>query len=98
MPSTTIKLPDELKARIASLIENSDKTMHAFLLESIERQTRVAEERAEFVAIALMRRDKMLETGLAYDADEVHAYFRAKLAGKKAVRPKMPTKPSDRRM
>jgi predicted DNA-binding protein len=88
MPSTTIKLPEELKARISALIEGSGKTMHAYLLESIERQTRAVEERTAFMNTALARRDRMLATGLAYDADDVHAYFRAKLAGKKPARPK----------
>ncbi len=88
MPSTTIKLPEELKARIASLIKGSGKTMHAYLLESIERQTQASERRAQFVGDALKAEADMMRTGLAYDADEVHAYFRDKLAGKKAARPK----------
>jgi predicted transcriptional regulator len=88
MPSTTIKLPDELKARIASLIKGSGKTMHAFLLESIEERTSDAEKRAEFVATAVARRKKTLRTGLGLDAGEVHAYFRAKASGETPKRPK----------
>ena len=47
-----------------------------------------AELRAEFVAHALEARAEMLKSGKGYDAEEVHAYLRARVSGKPAKRPK----------
>jgi plasmid stabilization system protein ParE len=66
MPATTLKLPAELKERIATLIEGSGKSMHAFLLEAVEVQTRQAERRQRFVADALEARADALRTGSGY--------------------------------
>jgi predicted transcriptional regulator len=88
MPATTLKLPAELKERIATLIEGSGKSMHAFLLEAVEAQTRQAERRQRFVADALEARADALRTGSGYAAAKVHAWMRSRLAGKKRARPK----------
>jgi len=47
-----------------------------------------AKRRAGFVAEAEAVREEMLKTGKGYDADEVHAYLQARLAGTKPPRPK----------
>jgi predicted transcriptional regulator len=39
MPATTIKLPPELKQRVARLIRGTGQSAHAFMLEAIELQT-----------------------------------------------------------
>lgn len=88
MPVTSLKLPDELKKRIASVVEGTDKSSHAFMLEALERETRIAERRRHFVQEALEAREEVYRTGLAYSADEVHAYVKAKASGKKASRPR----------
>lgn len=88
MPATTIKLPEELKERIAALIEGTGKSMHAFLLEAIEQQAQLAERRQRFVADALAARAEVLQSGMGYAAARVHAYARARAAGKKMARPK----------
>ena len=88
MPATTIKLPADLKERIATLIQGTGQSMHAFLLEAVERQARLAERRQRFVADALAARAESLRTGTGFDAAQVHDYVRARLAGKKATRPR----------
>jgi predicted DNA-binding protein len=88
VPATTIKLPEELKERIAALIEGTGKSMHAFLLEAIEQQAQLAERRQRFVADALAARAQALQSGTGYTAARVHAYARARAAGKKVARPK----------
>ena len=52
-----------------------------------EQAAMAAEQRASFVAEALAAEQEMLETGLGYDADDVHAYIDARLAGKNPDRP-----------
>jgi len=89
MQPTTLKLPDALKKRVVALAKGQGKSVHAYLIDAIEQQTRYAENRREFVAEALAARDEMDRTGLGYDGGEVHAYLRARLAGKKARRPRL---------
>jgi len=43
---------------------------------------------AAFVEDAVRARNETVRTGKVYDGDEVAAYLRAKLAGKKAARPR----------
>jgi predicted transcriptional regulator len=85
---TTLKLPDELKARIAAAAEEAGKTPHAFMVEALAAQTALAERRREFVAAAAEAEQEIGQYGLVYDADEVFSYVREKLAGKRAKRPK----------
>ena len=57
--TTTLKLSDELKARIASAAQQSGKTAHAFMVEALELQTELAERRSAFVADALLAREEV---------------------------------------
>ena len=88
MPPTTLKLPDHLKARVADVVSGSDQSAHAFMIDAIERQTTLAEQRKQMVAEALKREKAMLRSGKGYAARDVHEYMTARAAGTKAVRPK----------
>jgi predicted transcriptional regulator len=85
--TTTLKLPDALKSRIARIAEAAGKTPHAFMVEALQAQTELAERRREFVVSALLARQEVAEYGLVYDADEVFSYLRDRLEGKQAKRP-----------
>jgi predicted transcriptional regulator len=89
MGTTTLKLPDELKERIAEVVDGTGKTPHAFMVEAIEQQTRLAEQRKSFVADALKAREHAMRTGKAYAFEDVKAYYTARLAGKPAKRPRL---------
>ena len=89
MATTTLKLPSELKERIASVVKGTGKSPHAFMVEAIEQQTRQAEQRRSFVADALKARDQATRTGKAYALDDVRRYFAARLAGRPARRPRL---------
>lgn len=86
--TTTLKLPEELKARIAPLAEAIGKSPHAWMIEALEERVVHSEAYAEFLAEALEAEKQMLETGEAFDADDVFAYLRDKVAGRTAKRPK----------
>lgn len=86
--STTLKLPEELKKRIVPLAEAAGKSPHAWMIEALEERVRQSETYAAFVAGAHEADRHMTETGLAYDADEVHEYLLARLKGKSVKRPK----------
>lgn len=88
MATTTLKLSDELKERIANAAEVAGKSPHAFMVEALAAQTSLAERRRAFVESAHLARQEVAEYGLVYDADEVFSYLQDKLAGKRAKRPK----------
>jgi predicted transcriptional regulator len=87
--TTTLKLPESLKKRIAPLADSAGKTPHAWMVEAIETQATLAEKRKAFIADALAAEEEVRRTGLVYRADDVHRYFRARASGKKAPRPKL---------
>jgi predicted transcriptional regulator len=89
MPSsTTLKLPDSLKSRIAELARAAGQTPHAFMVEALSAQTELAERRAEFLASTRVAEREVEQYGLVYDADEVLSYMDAKLSGRRTVAPK----------
>lgn len=85
--TTTLKLSDELKARIASAAQQTGKTAHAFMVDALELQTELAERRSAFVADALLAREEVARYGLVVDADEVFDYLKARAEGKTARKP-----------
>jgi predicted transcriptional regulator len=85
--TTTLKLPDDLKARIAAAAKQAGKTSHAFMVEALQMQTELAERRRQFVEEALLAREEVAQYGLVYDADEVFSYLQARVDGKPAKRP-----------
>ncbi len=87
MSTTTLKLPDALKSRIAQAADYSGITPHAFMVEALKAQTELAERRREFVEAAIQAREEVVQYGLVYDADEVFSYIQALLEGKQAERP-----------
>jgi predicted transcriptional regulator len=86
--ATTLKLPTELKERIAKVVEGTDQTAHAFMVEAIRTQTERAERRRDFTAAALAARQEFARSGVGYAMEEVHAYVKGRAAGKKARKPK----------
>lgn len=89
--TTTLKLPEPLKSRIANAAEYAGKTPHAFMLDALQAQTELAERRREFVDAALQAREDVAQYGLIHDVDEVFSYIQALSDGKQAERP-APTK------
>jgi len=85
--TTTLKLPEELKTRIAPLAEAEGKSPHAWMIEALEEHVTKSEAYAAFVAEALEADHEMTETGLGYAMEDVHEYLLAKLEGKPMKRP-----------
>ena len=88
MSTTTIRLPEELRARIETAAERAGRSPHAFIVALLERGVEQAEQRASFVAEALAAREEFAEDRLGYDAAEVHRYFAERSEGKKSRRPR----------
>ena len=89
MSTTTIRLPEALKARIASVAQLADTTAHNFILEAIAEKTAQAEQRNAFITEANARYANMLATGNAVTWDEMKRYVLAEAKDKSASRPVM---------
>ena len=87
MSTTTLKIPDALKVRIADAAQQAGKSAHAFMVEALEAETRRAEMRRDFVSSALKAEQELVRHGEVYAMDAVHRYFSDRLAGKRPKRP-----------
>ena len=88
MSTTSLKLSDELKQRVVAAAQKTGVSPHAFMVQAIEQAAASAERRASFVTEAQVAWEQMSRTGKGYDANEVHAYLKARIAGNKPVKPK----------
>lgn len=87
--ATTLKIAADLKRRVVAAAKAADKSPHAFMLEAIEHQTQLDEQRRAFVADAVAARSEALTSGEGYPAADVHRYFAARVRGERATRPKV---------
>ena len=88
MSTTSIKLSDDLRERVAAVAEGAGVTAHAFMVAAVEQATASAEKRAAFVASALKARTDYQYSGEYYAADEVRDYFAKRVAGDGPKRPR----------
>lgn len=87
MTTTSLKLPEPLKARIKQLAEATGKTAHAFMLEALTEQAMREEKRQALIARALEAKAEHEQSGVAYAAKDVHTYLREKIQGQHPTRP-----------
>ena len=90
--TTTLKLPSELKRRIARLVDGTERSAHAFMLEAIAHQIEHEERLRAFMAEAAAADRKIDRTGEVYAAGEVHAWLdrlaRRKAGARRPARPR----------
>jgi predicted transcriptional regulator len=88
MPTTTIRLPNDLKKRIAQAAEKAGTSSHAFIIEAIADSVEATERRNDFYDLADSRYTEILATGKTIPWKEMHTYLLDRAAGKKASRPR----------
>ena len=91
MPTTTIRMPDHLKARVAAAAKRAGTTTHSFILQAIAEKADDEERRSDFDEIAEKRYAEIIASGKTIPWSEMRAYLQSRLAGKKRRRP-APTK------
>ena len=91
MSTTTIRLPAELKKRVARAAERAGSTAHGFILEAIAEKTEQEERQSEFQDTAERRYAQILASGKTVPWNEMRRYLERRLAGKKIARPKART-------
>ncbi len=87
MSTTTIRLPDDLKARIAVAAKLAGTTAHGFILEAIAEKAEQAGRRADFDAIAEARYAAIVASGETIPWQEMRSYLKARISGQAATRP-----------
>ena len=87
MSTTTIRLPEELKARIAAAAKRAGTTAHSFILEAIAEKAELEERRANFDQVAEERFARVVATGKTIPWNEMRGYLEDRLADKTAKRP-----------
>jgi len=88
MSTTTIRIEDDLKARVAAAAASAGKTTHAFILEAIAQTVEQVELDDEFHRVADERLAKVLATGKTVPWDDAKVYLEARARGE---RPRKPT-------
>lgn len=86
--AVSLRVPDEVKKRIAKLAQRRRTTAHALMLEAIHEKLAAEEARTAFQAEARRRLRTMKKTGRAIPADEVFEYLQARAAGRSVARPR----------
>jgi predicted transcriptional regulator len=87
MPTTTIRIPDQLKVRVAAAAKRARTTAHGFILEAIAEKTAEAERRSEFDEVAERRYAEIVATGKTIPWSEMRTYLEKRISGRKARRP-----------
>ncbi len=84
MSTTTIRMPENLKERVAAAAKSSGTTAHGFILEAIAEKAAQEELRVDFDALAEARFAKLVATGKTVPWQEMRVYLEARVAGKAA--------------
>lgn len=88
MPSTTsLKLPDTLKASIARVAALEGKTSHALMIETLQSAMDDATQRQQFYADGEVAYQEVVRTNRVYDGNAVSSYVVERVRGRAATRP-----------
>ena len=85
--TTTLKLSEKLKARIARLAKATGRTAHSLMIEALEREVTREERMKAFVREALAAKADVEAGGAVYRAEDVHAWLERLARDRKAARP-----------
>jgi predicted transcriptional regulator len=88
MSTTTIRLPQDLKERVARAAERAGVSAHSFIVDAIAEKAAQEEARTDFHATAEARYAALAASGKTVPWSEMRQYLERRVAGKKPVRPK----------
>ena len=88
MPTTTIRLPQDLKERIARAAERAGSSAHSFILEAIAEKADQEERQGGFQDTAEQRYAEILASGKTVPWSQMRRYLERRLTGNRIARPK----------
>lgn len=86
MSTTTIRLPEELKARVAELAKHSGMTTHGYILEAITEKTQQETLRRDFDALADTSLAAIAATGKTIPWSKLRSQLEKRITEKTAKR------------
>lgn len=87
MSTTTLRLPEELKARIERLAAASGSTVHGFMVDTLAQAAEQQERQQSFDAEVQQRWQALLQTGEHHTHEDMRSYAMALARGETPVRP-----------
>ena len=87
MTTTTIRLSEDLKAKIARAAKRAGTTSHSFILEAIAEKAELVEKHNDFLAAAETRYAAIVVSGKTVPWADMQRHLQDRAAGKKTVRP-----------
>jgi len=87
MTTTTIRLEDDLKQRVAAAAERAGKSAHAFILDAIAETVERVEQDAAFQHLADERWTRIVATGSTVPWDDAKAWLEARSRGEHPQKP-----------
>lgn len=81
MSTTTIRLPDDLKMRVAAAAEHAGTTSHGFILQAIAEKTEQEERQRDFNELAESRYANIVATGKTIPWQKMRAYLESHQEG-----------------
>lgn len=87
MSTTTIRIEDDLKARVAAAAEHAGITAHTFMLDAIAQAVEQVELDGEFYRVADERWAKVLATGKTVPWGDAKAYLEARSRDERPRKP-----------
>ena len=87
MPTTTIRIEDDLKVRVAAAAERAGKSTHAFILDAIAQTVEQDELDNAFSDLADKRWAAIAATGQTVPWDEAKTWLKARSRGEHPHRP-----------
>lgn len=87
MSTTTLRLPDDVKARIERLAAAQGISAHALMVDALAESTAAMERRIGFEAEAAQRWADYRRTGEHFAMEDVRAYVLARARGEDPPKP-----------
>ena len=87
MSTTTVRLPEKLKRRVARAAKLAGTTAHGFIVDAIAEKTELSEQRSAFQQLAEARLAEVLATGETVAWSDARRYVEQRAAGQKVSRP-----------
>lgn len=87
MSTTTIRIEDNLKARVAAAAQHMGKSAHAFIVDALAERVAQVELDAAFHALADERWANIRTTGKTVAWDDAKAYLAARAKGESPRKP-----------
>jgi predicted transcriptional regulator len=86
--TTTIRLPPELRTRLAALARATGRSVHSLIVEGVERYATYEEQLRELIREARDADTEIERIGEVYRADDVRAWMERLSRGESPARPK----------